>query len=63
MNQSIILQLKSLIDEQKTYKAKKYDNQCETDDLVCMERYDDDVDYFFEQGFKIGLMLGIESKD
>ena len=59
MNTSIIQKLKDLIDY-KNYTQPNVTNEPDNDDIVSAERYTHDIDYFFQEGFKLGLMLGLE---
>ena len=59
MKTKIIRDLRNLIPH-GSYTVPDIEDPNETDDLVNAERYNYDVDYFFREGFKIGLALGIE---
>ena len=56
---SIIQKLQDLIDF-NNYTQPDIVNDPESNDIVSIERYSHDVDFYFKEGFKIGLTIGIE---
>ena len=59
MNKSLILQLQTLLPH-GNYKGPDLESEPDSNGIVSSELYFHDTDYFFIEGFKLGLKLGLE---